>query len=140
MSRPARTRFFRKRCRATEEFKISPSEIKAPLLANMTEFGKSPLLSFQELARFRLPNGDFSAERVSRFDESKRRIFARSEKARDAIGLGRENADAEGALRVARLRSGGGKLAWYDVEIVNVTLNSVELNDLRFDELREKQI
>jgi len=26
--------------------------VKAPLLANMTEFGKSPLLSFQELADF----------------------------------------------------------------------------------------
>jgi methylisocitrate lyase len=32
------------------EFKAFASEVKAPLLANMTEFGKSPLLSFQELA------------------------------------------------------------------------------------------
>ena len=35
-----------------DEFKSFASEVKAPLLANMTEFGKSPLLSFQELADF----------------------------------------------------------------------------------------
>jgi methylisocitrate lyase len=35
---------------SSEEFKAFAREIKAPLLANMTEFGKSPLLSFQELS------------------------------------------------------------------------------------------
>jgi methylisocitrate lyase len=35
-----------------DEFKTFASEVKAPLLANMTEFGKSPLLSFQELVDF----------------------------------------------------------------------------------------
>jgi methylisocitrate lyase len=35
-----------------DEFKAFAHEIKAPLLANMTEFGKSPLLSFEELASF----------------------------------------------------------------------------------------
>jgi methylisocitrate lyase len=35
-----------------EEFKAFANEVKAPLLANMTEFGKSPLLSFQELSDF----------------------------------------------------------------------------------------
>jgi len=35
-----------------EEFKAFAREVKAPLLANMTEFGKSPLLSFQELSDF----------------------------------------------------------------------------------------
>jgi methylisocitrate lyase len=35
-----------------DEFKVFASEVKAPLLANMTEFGKSPLLSFQELVDF----------------------------------------------------------------------------------------
>lgn len=35
-----------------EEFRDFASEIKLPLLANMTEFGKSPLLSFEELAGF----------------------------------------------------------------------------------------
>ncbi len=34
------------------EFKAFAREVKAPLLANMTEFGKSPLLSFDELAGF----------------------------------------------------------------------------------------
>jgi methylisocitrate lyase len=33
-----------------DEFKAFANEVKAPLLANMTEFGKSPLLSFDELA------------------------------------------------------------------------------------------
>ena len=35
-----------------EEFRDFAKEINLPLLANMTEFGKSPLLSFQELADF----------------------------------------------------------------------------------------
>ena len=35
-----------------DEFKVFAREVKAPLLANMTEFGKSPLLSFDELAGF----------------------------------------------------------------------------------------
>src|SRR5437667_4819834 len=35
-----------------QEFRDFASEIHAPLLANMTEFGKSPLLSFSELAEF----------------------------------------------------------------------------------------
>ena len=34
-----------------DEFKTFAREIKAPLLANMTEFGKSPLLRFDEFAR-----------------------------------------------------------------------------------------
>lgn len=33
-----------------DEFKAFARDVKAPLLANMTEFGKSPLLSFDELA------------------------------------------------------------------------------------------
>jgi methylisocitrate lyase len=36
----------------TDEFKAFAREVKASLLANMTEFGKSPLLSFQELSDF----------------------------------------------------------------------------------------
>ena len=35
-----------------KEFRDFASEIDVPLLANMTEFGKSPLLSFQDLAKF----------------------------------------------------------------------------------------
>jgi methylisocitrate lyase len=35
---------------SADEFKAFAREVKAPLLANMTEFGKSPLLSFQELS------------------------------------------------------------------------------------------
>ena len=37
---------------SADEFKAFAQEVKAPLLANMTEFGKSPLLSFDELAGF----------------------------------------------------------------------------------------
>jgi methylisocitrate lyase len=37
---------------SAEEFRDFAKEIDCPLLANMTEFGKSPLLSFQELADF----------------------------------------------------------------------------------------
>jgi len=35
-----------------DEFRDFAKEIKAPLMANMTEFGKSPLLTFQQLADF----------------------------------------------------------------------------------------
>jgi methylisocitrate lyase len=35
---------------SADEFKAFAREVKAPLLANMTEFGKSPLISFAELA------------------------------------------------------------------------------------------
>jgi methylisocitrate lyase len=35
-----------------QEFRDFAKEVKAPLLANMTEFGKSPLLSLGELAEF----------------------------------------------------------------------------------------
>jgi methylisocitrate lyase len=37
---------------SADEFKAFAREVKAPLLANMTEFGKSPLFSFDELAGF----------------------------------------------------------------------------------------
>jgi methylisocitrate lyase len=37
---------------SAEEFRGFAKEIDRPLLANMTEFGKSPLLSFQQLADF----------------------------------------------------------------------------------------
>jgi methylisocitrate lyase len=35
-----------------EEFRDFASEIDVPLLANMTEFGKSPLVSFEDLVGF----------------------------------------------------------------------------------------
>jgi methylisocitrate lyase len=37
---------------SADEFKAFAREVKAPLLANMTEFGKTPLFSFDELAGF----------------------------------------------------------------------------------------
>ena len=37
---------------STEEFCEFAKQVKAPLLANMTEFGKSPLLSFRQLADY----------------------------------------------------------------------------------------
>jgi methylisocitrate lyase len=37
---------------SADEFRDFANQVKAPLLANMTEFGKSPLLSFRELADF----------------------------------------------------------------------------------------
>jgi len=37
---------------SADEFEAFARKVKAPLLANMTEFGKSPLLSFQELSDF----------------------------------------------------------------------------------------
>jgi methylisocitrate lyase len=50
-----------------EEFKTFAQEVKVPLLANMTEFGKSPLLSLEELARlgYRMVIFPMSAFRVA---------------------------------------------------------------------------
>ena len=52
---------------SADEFRDFAKEIQAPLLANMTEFGKSPLLSFQELSDFgyRMVIFPMSAFRVS---------------------------------------------------------------------------
>ncbi len=52
---------------SNEEFKAFAREMKAPLLANMTEFGKSPLLSFQELSNlgYKMVIFPMSAFRVS---------------------------------------------------------------------------
>ena len=52
---------------SAEEFRDFAREIKTPLLANMTEFGKSPLVSFNELADFgyRMVIYPMSAFRVS---------------------------------------------------------------------------
>jgi methylisocitrate lyase len=52
---------------SADEFRDFAKEIKAPLLANMTEFGKSPLLSFQELSDigYKLVIFPMSAFRVS---------------------------------------------------------------------------
>jgi methylisocitrate lyase len=52
---------------SAEEFKTFAGQVKAPLLANMTEFGKSPLLSFQEVSDFgyRMVIFPMSAFRVS---------------------------------------------------------------------------
>ena len=80
----ARTRFFPEALQNEEEFRDFAREVKAPLLANMTEFGKSPLLSLENVGRSRLSHGDFPAERFSRFDESDGRISARFEEERHA--------------------------------------------------------
>src|SRR5262249_23002856 len=58
------------------------------------------------IARPGLSDGHLSAERISCFHESHRRIFARLEKALKPGGLVGKNADASRALPVARLRSG----------------------------------
>src|SRR5205814_7683591 len=52
---------------SADEFKAFAREVKTPLLANMTEFGKSPLLSFRELAElgYRIVIFPQSAFRVS---------------------------------------------------------------------------
>jgi methylisocitrate lyase len=52
---------------SADEFKTFAREVKAPLLANMTEFGKSPLLSLQDLAElgYRMVIFPMSAFRVS---------------------------------------------------------------------------
>lgn len=52
---------------SADEFKAFANEVNAPLLANMTEFGKSPLLSFHELSNigYKMVIFPMSAFRVS---------------------------------------------------------------------------
>ena len=52
------------------EFRDFAREIDLPLLANMTEFGKSPLLFVYGVGRVRIPHGDFPPKRISRVNES----------------------------------------------------------------------
>ena len=73
---------------SADEFRDFAKEIEAPLMANMTEFGKEPAPFVQRALRFRLSNGDFPAERVPGCDESERRILARVEKGRHAERIG----------------------------------------------------
>ena len=74
---------------SAEEFRDFASEIDLPLLANMTEFGKSPLHSFKDLAGFgyRMVIFPQSAFRVSM--KASREAFARSQEKRNAKGMAR---------------------------------------------------
>ena len=74
---------------SADEFRDFASKIDRPLLANMTEFGKSPLLSFTELAGF--------GYRMVIFPQS---AFRASMKA------------SEGLLRA--LKEGGTQKEWLD--------------------------
>ena len=49
---PSAADIFPEALQSPEEFRDFAKKIDVPLLANMTEFGKSPLLSFKELAGF----------------------------------------------------------------------------------------
>ncbi len=86
-----------------DEFRDFAKEIKAPLLANMTEFGKSPLLSFQELSDFgyRMVIFPMSAFRVSM--KASEEFLRGFKEARNPIGLGRQDANAQGTVRATRL-------------------------------------
>ncbi len=86
-----------------EEFRDFAREVKVPLLANMTEFGKSPLLPRAGTGRAWLSHGHLPAERVSRFDENDERILPGLERGRIGRRLARPDADTEGSLRDAEL-------------------------------------
>lgn len=74
---------------STEEFRDFASKIDLPLMANMTEFGKSPLLSFKELAGF--------GYRMVIFPQSAFRVSMKA---------------TEGLLRA--LKEGGTQKEWLD--------------------------
>ena len=113
-----------------EEFRDFATEVKAPLLANMTEFGKSPSLSVAELGElgYRMVIFPQSAFRVSM--KTTERIFPRLAKSGQARRMARPDADAEGTLRDARLRSGGGKLARLSsaVHLLDAIVSQIELS------------
>src|SRR5205823_599949 len=71
---------------------------------------QEPRASISGTGRVWLQNGDFSTERVSRFDESQRGISACIEKERHAKGLARQDANPGGALPAFGIRPDGGEL------------------------------
>ena len=53
-----------------EEFRDFAKEMKVPLLANMTEFGKIAFALIRGIARAGLSDGHLSTKRISRLHES----------------------------------------------------------------------
>ena len=88
-----------------EEFRDFAKAVEAPLLANMTEFGKTPLLRLEELAElgYRMVIYPQTAFRVSMHFAGQ--MLAELKSTRNSGRLARSDADAERTLRNAGLRS-----------------------------------
>ena len=70
-----------------DEFARFADEVDAPLVANMTEFGKSPLLPLEELADLGLCGGAVSGDDAARGDESGRSGVGRAGRRRNASAV-----------------------------------------------------
>jgi len=78
MSPRAQTRFFPRRSKRRRSSAIFRAGMKVPLSANMTEFGKSPLLGVKELGDLGYRMVIFPQSAFPRFDEETDGIFPRA--------------------------------------------------------------
>jgi methylisocitrate lyase len=85
-----------------EMYKLFADRVKAPILANITEFGATPLYTTEQLARRRVA-GAVPAVGLPRHEQGGRERLHRDAPRRHAAERDRHHADAHGALRSHRL-------------------------------------
>ncbi len=87
-----------------EQFAAFARAVRAPLLANMTEFGRTPPLTADEFARTGLLDADLARQRAARRRSRARRALCRAQARRQRRVADRPHADPRGALRDDRVR------------------------------------
>ena len=102
-SRPGADMVFAEALYTLDDYRAFTRAIGVPVLANLTEFGLTPLFTCDELGARRREADSVSAERVSRDEPRGARSLHGDSRARHAEAGRREDADARRALRGARL-------------------------------------
>ena len=92
---------------SADEFARFARAVNAPLLANMTEFGRSPLLSFDELAGDGIQGRDLSPDGIASGDANRRRGSDDAARPGHAAEPARPHAISGRALRLAGLSRTG---------------------------------
>ena len=102
---PARTGFFPRPCRSKDEFEQFARAIEAPLVANMTEFGKSPLLTLEELAELGYSAVLYPVTLLRVAMKASEAALESARRRRHAARHPRPDADPRRAVRPARLQA-----------------------------------
>ena len=84
-------------------YKRFADAVKVPILANITEFGATPLFTLDELRSAGVGDRALSAVRLPRDEQGGARRLLGAAQRRHAEGRRRHDADARGALRLPRL-------------------------------------
>ena len=87
-----------------QEFAAFRAAVDVPLMANMTEFGKSALLSTEAADRFGLQSGHLPRDGLAAGDAGRRRGFSRFGCRGNSAGNRQRHANPAAALRVVGLR------------------------------------